>query len=128
MEPKDRLRQAMEAATGMTVATDVWSKYKKVLGVGKDLFISNLNGNRAISKKSAAKYAEAFGVSAGWLLYGDPEGTDAGVGIGEVMALADRLTPTEQFELVETLLLKLRPSSPPVSKRARRASRPAKAM
>jgi hypothetical protein len=38
--------------------------------VGKDLLISNANGNRDISKNAATTYAKVFGHSAGWYLYG----------------------------------------------------------
>lgn len=67
--PKDRLRKAMERA-GHTKPTDAWRALKRLLP-GKDLFISNLNGNRAISRQAAAKYGEAFGVEPGWILFGD---------------------------------------------------------
>lgn len=66
-------------AAGYPSATKAWEAHKRTLG--KDLLISNLNGHRPISRKAAEKYAAAFGVSAGWILYGDEqagESVDAG--------------------------------------------------
>ncbi|AQQ02442.1 hypothetical protein B0E33_01570 [Roseibium algicola] len=67
MEPKDRLKAARERA-GYDSPTEA-SRVLRTINV--NTIISNENGNRPISKKMAQVYAEAFGVSAGWLLYGD---------------------------------------------------------
>lgn len=67
-QPKDRLQRAREAA-GFKSPTEAARAHKGYLG--KDLLISNENGNRPISRKAAQKYAEAFGVKAGWILYGE---------------------------------------------------------
>ncbi len=67
-QPKDRLQQARQAA-GYSSPTEAARAFKGFLG--KDLLISNENGNRPISRKAAGKYAEAFGVKAGWILYGE---------------------------------------------------------
>lgn len=69
-EPKHRLQKAREAA-GFKTPTDAARAHKGLLG--KDLLISNENGNRPISRKAAEKYAAAFGVKAGWILYGEDE-------------------------------------------------------
>ncbi|UIY28738.1 LexA family transcriptional regulator [Neorhizobium galegae] len=71
--PKDRLQQARKAA-GYDSPTEAARAFKGFLG--KDLLISNENGNRPISRKAAQKYAEAFGVSAGWILYGGNDNDD----------------------------------------------------
>lgn len=67
--PKDRLKSAREAA-GYATRQDAVSSIR---GLNLNTLTSNENGNRAISRKMAQKYAEAFGVSAGWILYGDEE-------------------------------------------------------
>ena len=72
-EPKDRLKRARLAA-GYPTPTAAWAAHRSLLG--KDLLISNENGNRPISRKAAEKYAEAFGVPAGWILYGDGDRPD----------------------------------------------------
>lgn len=76
-EPKDRLARAVRQA-GYESPTEAWRANKRQLGIGKDLLISNANGNRAISKKAAAAYARVFGHSAGWYLYGDGEANGVG--------------------------------------------------
>lgn len=69
-EPKDRLKRARLAA-GYATPTEAAAASRGALG--KDLLISNENGHRPISRKAAQKYAEAFGVKAGWILYGDDD-------------------------------------------------------
>lgn len=71
MEPKDRLKQARLAA-GYETPSDA-ARALKNKGINKNTLISHENGNRAISRKAAEKYAKAFGVRAGWLLYGEAE-------------------------------------------------------
>lgn len=63
------MRAAREAA-GYKTPTDAARAHRNI---GKDLLISNENGNRPISRKAAEKYAEAFGVKAGWILFGDAD-------------------------------------------------------
>lgn len=68
-QPKDRLQAAIADYDG---PVDAWSQNQRALkegGVGKDLMISNCNGNRPISKRAAATYAKVFGHTPGWYLY-----------------------------------------------------------
>ncbi|RWO57279.1 hypothetical protein [Mesorhizobium sp.] len=69
-QQKHRLMQAIREA-GYETPTDAWRANKHKLGIGQDLIISNTNGNRKISVKTAEKYARVFGHSPGWYLYGD---------------------------------------------------------
>jgi phage repressor protein C with HTH and peptisase S24 domain len=69
MEPKDRLKTAREKA-GYASPTEAARANR---GINVNTIISNENGNRPISKKMAQVYADAFGVSAGWILYGDDQ-------------------------------------------------------
>jgi SOS-response transcriptional repressor LexA len=69
MEQKDRLAQAMKES-GYDNPTDAWRANQRALGISKDLLISNNNGNRPISKKSAAIFSRVFGHTPGWYLYG----------------------------------------------------------
>lgn len=64
--PKDRLKRA-RAAAGFDTPTDAANAFPR--DINKNTLISHENGNRAISKKAAAKYAELFGVTAGWILF-----------------------------------------------------------
>lgn len=76
MDQKDRLNQAIKDA-GFSNPTDAWRAKQRVLGFSQHLMISNTNGHRPISKKAATGYANAFGRTAGWYLYGDEETTGA---------------------------------------------------
>lgn len=67
-EPKARLKQAMVAA-GYPTPTEA----SKGLKININTLTSHCNGNRPISRKAAERYAKAFGVSAGWLLFDDQE-------------------------------------------------------
>jgi hypothetical protein len=69
-EPKHRLMQAIRDA-GFDKPTEAWRANQRALGISQDLMISNTNGNRPISRKAAEKYAQVFGRTAGWYLYGD---------------------------------------------------------
>jgi hypothetical protein len=64
-----RLREAREKAGFPTpkAASDHF-------GWNEHTYKSNENGIRGISKKEAPKYAKAFHVSAGWILFEDKEG------------------------------------------------------
>jgi SOS-response transcriptional repressor LexA len=73
-EPKDRLKQAMVAA-GYPTPTEAAKAFKssKEVEINKNTLTSHCNGNRPLSRKAAERYAKAFGVSAGWLLFDDQE-------------------------------------------------------
>lgn len=58
---------------GFEKPTDAWRANERALGISQDLMISNANGNRPISKKSAAIYAKVFGRTPGWYLFGQDE-------------------------------------------------------
>lgn len=66
-EPKDRLKRAREQAGYATPAEAA----RAVRSINQNTITSNENGNRPISRKMAQVYGVAFGVSPGWLLYGD---------------------------------------------------------
>ncbi len=68
MKPKHRLKQA-RAAAGYETPSDAARAHPRDINV--NTLISNENGNRDISRKAAEKYARIFGVTAGWLLYGE---------------------------------------------------------
>lgn len=72
MKKKTRLRQAFEDQ-GFLKARDAWAHHKKLFAgqIGADLFTSNANGNRAVSKNAALLYASAFGHDPAWYLYKD---------------------------------------------------------
>lgn len=65
--PKDRLKQA-RAAAGYDNPTDAARAHRDL---NKNTLISHENGNRPLSRQAAEKYGRAFGVLAGWLLYGE---------------------------------------------------------
>jgi phage repressor protein C with HTH and peptisase S24 domain len=64
-EPHKRLKWARERA-GIDDATAAAAKF----GWNPNTYRSHENGARAISKKAAARYAQALRINAGWLLYG----------------------------------------------------------
>lgn len=66
IRPCDKLKELREKA-GFLTAADAARRY----GWNENTYRSHENGTREISRKAAADYAEAFGVSAGWLLYAD---------------------------------------------------------
>ncbi len=74
-EPKDRLKQAREAA-GYKTASEAARANREI---NNYTILGNENGNRAISRKMAEIYAKAFNVSAGWLLYGEGDAEPATV-------------------------------------------------
>lgn len=85
MKPNERLKKA-RANAGYTSPTEVSDAFRDI---NKNTYISHENGNRAISKKAAARYAEAFQVDPGWLLYGVNSGESSSVKIrGEQQILA----------------------------------------
>jgi SOS-response transcriptional repressor LexA len=69
--PKDRLKRARVDA-GFETATDAAAKLRQI---NKNTLLSNENGNRAISRKMAQTYADAFNTTAGWILYGENSAT-----------------------------------------------------
>lgn len=75
-KPMDRLQQAIREA-GYASPTEAWRENKRALGISKDLLISNCNGNRDISKRSAAIYARVFGHTPGWYLYNEEDTASA---------------------------------------------------
>ncbi|MFU0503614.1 hypothetical protein [Pseudaminobacter sp. NGMCC 1.201702] len=78
-EQKDRLKEAISDYDG---PVDAWTRNQRALktgGVGKDLMVSNCNGNRPISKKAAETYSRVFGRTPGWYLYGDEGAPPAAV-------------------------------------------------
>lgn len=66
-EPKDRLKESRIRA-GYETPTDA---ARALSQINQNTIISHENGNRPISKKTAQKYADVFGVAAGWILFGD---------------------------------------------------------
>ncbi|MFC0246430.1 helix-turn-helix domain-containing protein [Falsochrobactrum ovis] len=70
MEPKDRLKLARRNA-GFERPTDAARAHKEI---NQNTLISHENGNRPVSKNAAQKYAQLFGVDAGWILYGEGNG------------------------------------------------------
>jgi len=65
-EPKDRLRQAREAA-GYETAADA----ARAMGTPYSTYAAHENGQNDISRKSARIYSQAFNVPAGWILTGE---------------------------------------------------------
>ncbi|KZL26064.1 helix-turn-helix transcriptional regulator [Pseudovibrio sp. WM33] len=65
MKPSERLKQARKAA-GYKKATEAAHS----MGINRVTYIAHENGNRGIGPEAAQKYANAFSVSAEWLLYG----------------------------------------------------------
>ena len=67
-EPRHRLAQA-RAAAGFDSPSATAKAHPR--DINKNTLISHENGNRALSRQAAAKYAAVFNVDAGWLLYGE---------------------------------------------------------
>jgi len=67
MLPKERLKMAREKAGFHTPSAAA----RACKNINVNTLISNENGNRDISRTMAVRYAEAFGVKPGWILYGD---------------------------------------------------------
>lgn len=64
-QPKDRLKYARHKA-GFESPTAAAKAFREL---NINTLISHENGNRDISRKAAEKYAKAFGVDAGWILF-----------------------------------------------------------
>lgn len=90
-EPKHRLTRAIKEA-GFEKPTDAWRANKRALDISHDLLISNTNGNRAISRKTAEKYARVFGHTAGWYLYGDLESATGAPSAAPASAATDMVS------------------------------------
>lgn len=67
-EPKDRLRKARLAA-GFKTPAEAARAFPRL--INQNTLTSNENGHREISRKMATTYGNAFGVRAGWILYGE---------------------------------------------------------
>lgn len=72
MEPCQRLKQAREAA-GFESASEAAT----ALGVALSTYTQHENGTRGIPKARAKQYAQRFGTSPEWLLFGRGEATKA---------------------------------------------------
>lgn len=70
--PNDRLKLIRKEA-GYDSPSDAARALKDI---NVNTLISHENGNRAISRKAAEKYADAFGRTAGWLLFGEDSAGD----------------------------------------------------
>lgn len=89
MKPSERLKQARKAA-GYKNATEA----AHGMGINRVTYIAHENGNRGIGPEAAQKYANAFSVSAEWLLYGTEQ----------TQAKTPEPAPPRTAELVKTLL------------------------
>lgn len=65
--PNNRLKMIRKEA-GYDSPSDA---ARAIKDINVNTLISHENGNRAISRKAAEKYADAFGRTAGWLLFGE---------------------------------------------------------
>ncbi len=65
--PNERLKLIRKEA-GFDSPSDA---ARAIKDINVNTLISHENGNRAISRKAAEKYADAFGRTAGWLLFGE---------------------------------------------------------
>ncbi|WP_271024924.1 hypothetical protein [Rhizobium sp. RCAM05973] len=74
------------ASAGFETPTEAAKRFRDI---NVNTIISHVNGNRAISKKAAEKYAKLFGCTAGWILYG--EGTAPGARPPETEAWLERI-------------------------------------
>lgn len=103
MEQKDRLWQAIKEA-GFETPTDAWRANERALGISQDLMISNCNGHRPISKKSAAIYAKVFGRTPGWYLYGDGQNEERKINdqptISDALKIYSQLPEAEKKEFL----------------------------
>ncbi|MGU3575665.1 hypothetical protein ACLBWZ_09030 [Brucellaceae bacterium C25G] len=70
--PNERLK-LIRSEAGYGTASDAARAHKEI---NVNTLISHENGNRAISRKAAEKYAEIFGRTAGWILFGEDAAGD----------------------------------------------------
>src|SRR5215211_1487530 len=92
-DPDERLRWARERAR-FKEATEAARRF----GWNENTYRSHENGQRGISKKAAAKYARAFKIPVGWLLYG--EGLMTPPLDPELVMLWDNLTQAQRKHLI----------------------------
>ena len=103
-----RLREARERA-GFTTPKAA-SEY---FGWNENTYKSNENGARGISKKEAPKYAKAFHVSAGWILFEDKEGGPSLSEREHSVLTKFRMLVTEHQEAVHAMCDSLMATRPP---------------
>jgi SOS-response transcriptional repressor LexA len=71
-DPRSKLRlQEARSLAGFKTPTEAARAFPHL--INQNTIISHENGNRPISKKAAAKYAQAFKVSPGWILFEEEE-------------------------------------------------------
>lgn len=103
--PKDRLRQAREAA-GFEGPSDAARAFPRDINV--NTLTSNENGNRDISRKAAEKYGRLFGVDPGWLLYGgEHEAATLDKRLREAMLAASEAPPIIQERIINFIQFEL---------------------
>lgn len=95
-DPDQRLVWAREQAKFET-ATDAARRFHW----NENTYRSHENGQRGLSKKAAAKYAKAFKVPVGWLLYG--EGAMTTPIDPELKTLWDNFTPAMRRRAIRVL-------------------------
>lgn len=73
----------------------------RAFGWPKETLTQHENGTRPLSRKAAEKYAAAFGVGAGWLLYGDRSNKGSKgpfVRFGGVIGAGQQVFPSDQLD------------------------------
>jgi hypothetical protein len=93
MTAGDRLRAAREAA-GHRSARQAAS----VLGVGYSTYLGHENGQNDFAPAQARKYADAFGVDAMWLMFGDSHQVTV-QGLVDLLIRKGVITPEEASKL-----------------------------
>lgn len=98
-EPKDRLQRARKLA-GFATAAEAADRFRWA----RQTYYQHEDGRRAITHRTAPRYARAFGVSEEWLLYGTGPNGDADLRetFEELRAL-----PPEDLALVRNFVRRL---------------------
>lgn len=99
--PCDRLR----AERKKRYATAIMAA--EAFGWTKSTYVSHENGTREISRDAAERYAKAFRVKAGWLLYGEtaPPAEKSGVvRMGGIIGAGQEVWPDNDYEEIESSL------------------------